>query len=291
MPSIKKSITNKTPVAVKIKSSDGLPTTLTQSAGTLEECKTLIVAPPGWGKTELAMSNPDCLLLAFEEGHRFVTGYKMIIDAWDETDEWTEKDGTIHCSMLQACKKLEKSSRFQYVFLDTVDAMVKMLLDFKLPQKKAEHASDLGDYGKGWDIAQNTPFRQVLNRIMKTGRGILAATHEATEQKNFKGMGQRAKKETTLPSGIQRQIYAQFEMIGHGIYGKIDKKTRIRERILQFEGSSDILAKNRGGKMPAGFVVPRKFEDRWTKFARLFDNKAEHEKALKELEEKGYELE
>lgn len=273
----------------------GLPDEPSKPADSASDIRTLIVSPPGWGKTEFFMSNPDCLLLACEEGHKFTGGFKVIIDAWDgvlsngDTKPYQDAKKVWHNSFVKAVAALQSTSRYNYVFIDTIDALVKMLLDYGLAKRRVEHASDAGDYGKGWDIVQNTPFRRQLNILIKSGRGIGASTHEQAENKNFKS-GTRAKKETTLPSGIYRQIYAQFDLILHGVFGKARKSQKTRERILVSEGSEDILAKNRGGLLPPAFIVPRKFEDRWKQFENFFKNPKTKEEAFAEYEKAGYSL-
>lgn len=276
----------------------GLPDQPTEAANDPKDIRTLIVSPPGWGKTEFFMSNPDCLLLACEEGHKFTQGNKIIIDAWDGIlsnggkEPYTTGTGTKlvwHNSFVGAVASLQKTDRFSMIFIDTIDALVKMLLDYGLGKRHIEHASDGGDYGKGWDIIQNSPFRKQLNILLKSGRGIGASTHEQAENKNFKS-GTRAKKETTLPSGIYRQIYAQFDLILHGIFGKSRKGVKTRDRILISEGSEDILAKNRGGLLPPAFIVPRKFEERWKQFEEFFTKPKSKDLAFAEYEKAGYSL-
>jgi hypothetical protein len=270
-------------------SSVGLPTEICKAISNPSVLKILAAAPPGWGKTEFMMSNPDALLLAFEEGHAFVSGYKIIIDAWDDTKPWTDKNGVKHNNLMGVIEDLKETDRFRTIIIDTVDAMVKILLDYMLPKKKVEHASELGDYGKGWDVAQNTPFRRALNEILKTGRGIGAITHTDVTTANFKSGG-KSKKETTLPKGIYKQIYAQFDLILHGRFGNRIKGRKVRQRLVQTEGSEEILAKNRGGILPPAFIVSENFEERWKEFNGFFTDKKSKDAAFQKFLDAGYEL-
>lgn len=277
------------------KFSSGLPDEVTPAVTSVAQARTLIYSPPGWGKTEFFMSNPNCLLLACEEGHKFTRGYKVIIDCWDgpngsgSMEPYKDDNGVVHSSFVRAVANLQTDKKYNFVFIDTVDALVKMLLDFTLGKAKADHASDIGEYGKGWDIAQNTPFRKQFMKLVKTGKGIGASTHEQAENKTFKS-GTYAKKETSLPAGIYKQIYANFDLILHGIFGKKRKENRKRDRILESEGSENALAKNRGGLLPAAFIVPQKFEDRWKQFEGFFLKPETKETALKEYEKAGYSI-
>lgn len=257
--------------------------------------KWLLVATPGWGKTEYFMSNPESLLLACEEGHAEIAGAKVIIDCWDgrlandSLEAYADENGTIHDSFVRVVRNLQKTRKYSFIIIDTVDALVKMLLDYMLARKGAEHASDLGDFGKGWDVAQNTPFRRQLTKILKTGRGIGATTHEQIEEKAFKS-GPKIKRETSLPKGIYKQIYAQFDKILHGITGKMPKTEKTRDRMIITEGSEELLAKNRGGILPPAFLVPRKMEARWKQLSDFYTKPDTAEAAFKAFQARGYSL-
>lgn len=264
---------------------DGLPQTKTVTTTNPEELVILIVAPPGYGKTEFFGSFPDNLMLCCEEGHKFVEGYKIIIDCWDYKKEpikpYTDKGGNLHASFLQAVELIEGSDRYKFITIDTVDSLVKLILDFFYETKKVEHASELGEYGKGWDIAQNTPFRRAINRIIKTGRGLGLTTHEEIQKRQFKG-GEKAKKETTLPNGIWKYLFGQIDIILHGTFGKRNKGTKQRQRLIVSEGSEDILAKNRGGKIPPIYICNS--GEQWKQFSGFFTDPRTIDKELKRYE-------
>lgn len=231
----------------------------------------LLIAEPKWGKTAFFMSNPNSVLLAFEEGHKFQRGHKVIIDKWAHRGDYPiEKDseGCPHMTLEQAVGVLEASDRFDFVIIDTVDMAVKMCLDYYTGKANVQHASDMGDYGKGWDIAQNAPFRRLMLRILKTGRGIGFITHTKIEIAKFTS-GEKAKKSSTLPTGIMRFCESQSDVIFHGEYGKRRKPNRLRDRILVCEGDMDTLAGNRSGAMlPYRYIV--KPSGQWKQFCQFF---------------------
>ena len=268
-----------------------LPTKPTVALHTIEQAKILAVAPPGWGKTEMAMANPDTILIGCEEGHAAVGGYKLIIDAWKGSDPWVDRLGIQHLSFCDAVALLQKEKqRFNMATIDTLDALIKMLLEYTLGKKRVEHATDLGDYGKGWDLAQNTPFREQFNKLIKTGRGIFAITHEKIQDKTFQ-KGVVSKRETTLPKGIYDMVFAQFDMVIHGMFGKVRKPNKTRDRLAFSEGSENMLAKNRGGYLPPAWIVPRDIGARWKQLSEFFSSEKAREKAFKEFLDAGYELE
>lgn len=244
----------------------------------------LFVTPPGWGKTEWIGSIPDVLYLACEEGHTFINAYKIVIDCWDyklgkAKPAYKDQDGNTHMSFMQALDAIEDDSqRFPVIAIDTVDSLVKMMLDFFYGKHHVEHAEDIGGYGKGWDIAQNTPFRRAFNRLSKTGAGLVFTTHENVVEHTFK-KGARSKKETTLPTGIWRLLFAQVGIIFHGVFGDKQKGKSHADRILVTEGSEDMLAKNRGGLMPYAFIVPQ--GQQWEQFKSFFEDTDNIRKAEK----------
>lgn len=261
--------------------SDGLPTTTTKSSADPLSLRYLCVAPPGWGKTTFFNTFPDSVLLACEEGHKFVEGYKIVIDAWDESPERTDNDGNLHLSFLEAITRLDASERFKFVTVDTVDALIKMCIDFHLGVVQsrskgivdAEHISDLGDFGKGYDLAMNNPMRQAFAAILKTGRGMAFITHTEMKTYDHKGNVKTSKKETTLPNGIIKLLYPQCDLILHGEFGAVRDGNKHRDRIVRTEGSEEILAKNRGGVLPPAYIVPVDEHEQWEQFEGFFDAK------------------
>lgn len=254
---------------------DGLPTMPTVGIANPIGLRWIIIAPPGWGKTELFMSFPNSLLLACEEGHKLVKGFKIVIDCYDyvtkKKEPWTDTEGNSHMSFIQVAELLENSPRFKFIIVDTVDALVKMVTDYFVTTNKIEHIDELGAYGRGYDIGQNSPFRRVMNRILKTGRGIGYTTHQSINERQFKN-GPRTKKETTLPSGITKLLIPQVDVALHGEYGKKRKPNRFKDRILVSEGSEETLAKNRGGILPSRFILPQSFEKRWPLIESFFQD-------------------
>lgn len=265
---------------------DGLPTRPTVATANPISLRILAIAPPSWGKTELFMSFPDSLLLACEEGHKLVKGHKIVIDCYDfkigkVKEPWTDEDGNMHMSFLQAADRIEKSDRFKFIIIDTVDALVKMIVDYHVGAKKVEHIEDIGKYGRGYDIGQNTPFRRAINKIIKTGRGMGYTTHQQINEKSF-NTGPKAKKETTLPSGILKILVPQVDIAFHGEFGKKRNTNRFRDRIVVTEGTDEIVAKNRGGIMPNRFILPQEFEKRWPMIESFFKDKTNIAKAEQE---------
>jgi hypothetical protein len=250
---------------------DGLPLSPTSQQVNFLSLGWLFVGPPGFGKSEFFGLFPDALMLSFEAGHKFITCYKVIVDAWDGDDVQKDDDGNSHMSLLKALELIESSTRFKFIIIDTLDAMVKKCSDWHVEEQKgAKHLVDLGDYGKGFDVGQNTPIRKALNRLYATGRGIGLITHQQINTNTFT-KGNRSKKETALPNGIWKIVYPQCDVILHGEFGEIREGNKHRDRIIFTEGNEDMLAKNRGGMLPPAWLCPLDMQERITQLRSFFE--------------------
>lgn len=262
----------------KIPMGDGLPEAETDQNVEMNSLRWLLVAPPGFGKTETLSLFPGSLNLACEEGHKFIKGFKIIIDDWGKAQESEDSDGNLHLCFLEAVKRIENSERFKFPFIDTLDALCKMCIDHHIGKANQAHLSDLGEYGKGYDLGQNDPMRREIGKILKSGRGMGFITHQDIKTATFK-KGVISKKETTLPNGIMKLIYPQMDIIIHGEFGGVRDGNKHRDRIFKSEGSEDILAKNRGGVLPPAWISPLNLLERATQFRSFFDGSTEERKA------------
>lgn len=266
---------------------DGLPETPTSQTPSMTSLVWTMVAPPGWGKSELFSMFPEALMLSFEAGHKFIDCYKVIIDEWESTEKpTTDSDGNSHLSFMQAINLIEKSDRFKFIIWDTIDAAIKKCVDHFVGKAKVAHISELGEYGKGYTLAQNDPMRKAINRLLNTGRGLGIITHQKINTNVF-AKGPKSKKETTLPNGIWELIYPQSDIILHGEFGETRKPNKHRDRIIKSEGTEDMLAKNRGGILPPACIAPLQKEKRIEQLLGFFgpDRLAKIEQATKEYQE------
>lgn len=233
----------------------------------------MLIAPPKWGKTTWFCAFPDTLLVAFERGFQFQKTPTVFIDAWDQKGfvPYTDDDGVVHMTMKLLEKLLMASDKYKFVFFDTADMGAKKCSDYYLAKHGWQHAQDGGDYGKGYDIVQNTPFRQLIGSIMGTGRGIGFITHSEVKTTEF-SKGKKSKRETSLPGGIHKFLHTQADIILHGSFGIRQKGNKYRDRILQTEGDEETLAGNRSRDLylPAKFIVDP--EHPWTQWSAFFSD-------------------
>lgn len=251
--------------------------------------KYLVLGPPKWGKTTFLTAIPNSILLATEEGHAFHSTHKIVIDAWDkprsDRGAGVDDDGNTHLSMVEAVEALMASDKFDFVIIDTADMAAKMCLDWFYKKFGVNHASEAGDYGKGWDQCLTQPFRQVIGQLMKSGRGIGFITHTNTITKKV-GKTEVTRTETTLPSQVQKFLHTQADVILHGNFGRRRVGMMDRDRVISMDGSNEILAGSRvrGIHLPAKFIVdPDKPWEQWVSF---FENPKAVAAAEKEYNEK-----
>lgn len=257
-----------------------LPSKPTASLKKPSRLKYLAMAEPKWGKTTLFCGVPNALLLAFEEGHAFIEANKIIIDRWDvalkvrtQGGSWaTDDDGNTHCSAYEALEALEAYCPYEFIIIDTVDMASKMCTDYECEKAGVGHPSDGGEFGKGWAMLQTDPFRRWFGRIVKLGVGIGCTTHIAMREDS---KTKQVRRESTLPSGIQKFIHTQADVIINGYFGRRRKGEDDRDRVISFDGSNDVLAGSRvrGVHLPKKYIVtPPSHDDhslpwkQWTKF-------------------------
>lgn len=232
-----------------------------------------IIAEPKFGKTTWACGIPDAILLAAERGHSFVEAFKIELTAWDynvpsnqKPEPTKDEDGLIYMSFVQAVDVITASDRFRTVIIDTADMLGKMCMDYHLKKNNLTHPQDW-DFGKGHEVCLNQPFRQMMGRIIKSGRGIVFITHTNTTDARFAG-ATKSKKECTLPSGMSKFIIPQSDVILHGRFGPKDPVSGRRTRIFQTEGSDEVLAGGRmSSRFPPKFIIdPTRSWDQWCEF-------------------------
>lgn len=266
-----------------------LPDKPTKAISDPRRLKYLCLGPPKWGKTTFFASIPDSLLLATEEGHAFHSTHKIIVDAWDKhrSDKGlgVDDDKNHHLSLVEAIEAIVASDRFQFVFIDTADMAAKMCLDWHYKKFGVNHASEAGDYGKGWDLCLTQPFRQQIGQLMKSGRGIGFITHTNTVEKKV-GRETVTRTETTLPSQVQKFLHTQADVILHGSFGRLRTGMTDRDRVISMDGSNEILA----GSRVRGIHLPRKYivdpDKPWEQWAKFFDDPKAVAKAEQEYNEK-----
>jgi len=245
--------------------------------------KYLLMAPPKWGKTSFFAGVPNALLLAFEEGHADVACFKIVITGWNvplrergpiEDDETHIK----YASAMEVAEALEVYCPYDFIIIDTIDSLVKMVSSFECSRNGLKHPSDGGDYGKGFDLYQTEPTRLYYNRLVKLGVGVAAITHVKEDWKKNKYGVEEFRRETSLAAGVQRFVHAQADVIINGQFKRRRKGRRDRDREISFDGTNEVMAGTRikSVYLPVKYIpaVPtlEHPDAPWTQWTEFFTN-------------------
>jgi|SRR5215472_4890345 len=228
-----------------------------------DRLKYFFLAPPKFGKTTFFAGCPNSLLLAFEEGHMFAATHKIVITDWtpttlkDRGPLQDEETGIIYATAMEVIEALEAYNPYRLIIMDTIDMAVKMSTDFELGRAKLQHPSDGGDYGKGWDLYQTQPIRRYYNRLVKLGVGVACTSHIREDWRKDKYGQDQYRRESTLAAGVQRYIHTQSDVVINGFFGRKKPKRgkQIRDRIISFDGTDEVLAGTRIQKV----FIPNKY--------------------------------
>lgn len=227
--------------------------------------KYFLLGPPKWGKTKFFSGCPNCLLLAFEEGHFFARCPKVVITDWKvplkDQGVHEDADGIKYASAMEMLEALEIAARhrelpYSMIIIDTVDIATKMCTDYECNLAKIAYPSDGGDYGKGYELFQTSPFRRFYNRLVKLGVGVACTTHTKEGWYKDKFKQDVYRRESSLPGGIQKFIHSQSDCIIHGFFGKWRKNQPDRDRVISFDGSDEIMA---GTRLNTEVFIPKKY--------------------------------
>lgn len=249
----------------------------------------MFIGPPGFGKTTTFMAFPRSILLAFEAGHMFLNGMKIVIEDYTLPEPFQDESGLWHMGLIQVVELICKSDRIDFVIIDTANRAIQLIQDHFLKINKAEHPDDLGEYGKGYEKVRNKPFRDIVNKLVKSGKGIGFITHSSITTKILKNKKEVSKKETTLPDKLMKEfLFPMMDVIIHGEFGEKREGQRNVDRIVVTEPSEAILCKNRSGYFPGEFLLPTDSTKIWPMIEGFFEDPKNIEKAEKELKELGY---
>lgn len=228
------------------------PTRVTTGIPKPDRLKYLFLAPPKFGKTTFFSGCPECLLLAFEEGHMWAQCPKVVITEWAPSSlrdrgPKTDDEGIVYTTAMEILEALETHNPYRFIIVDTIDMAVKLCTDYECGRAKIAHPSDGGDYGKGYDIFQTQPIRRYYNRLVKLGVGIACTSHIREDWRKDKYGQETYRRESTLSSSVQRFVHTQSDVIINGFFGrKKPKKGReIRDRIISFDGTDEVMAGTR----------------------------------------------
>lgn len=254
-----------------------------------DRLKYLMIAPPKWGKTTFFSGCPGSVLLAFEAGYSEVDCPKVVITCWDRPYKkrklgWDEdSDGVLYASAMEVIEEMEEANAngilpYKLAAVDTIDICAKMAGDYYCKLNNVEHPSDGGDWGKGWDLFVTRPVRMLYSRLVKLGIGVACITHSEEKDKIDRFGQTKSKRETSLSGKLQQLMHTQSDCIMHGMFAKLRKGQKDRDRYITFDGTNSLMAGTRVRKVyvPNKYIVtpPTREDDSppWKQWREFFTN-------------------
>jgi len=193
----------------------------------------LLYGLPKIGKTSWFATFPDTLFLTTEPGTK-----------GQEIFEYNSDDGGCkNWDLVRAAVDLlEKTDRFSTVVMDTGDEGYTICFDWTCKREGISHPSD-ADYGKGWG-AIATEFRDIVNRIVRTGRGVWFTSHVKETEHKPRGGTPFTKITPTLGTQAWKVIVPLCDLVIYCEYMTVPA-TRQTQRVMITTGDEMVLAGGR----------------------------------------------
>jgi len=252
-----------------------------------QRLKYLLIGPPKWGKTTFFSGCPNVCLLAFEAGYSDVDCPKIVITSWDRPYKqkklgWdVDDDGIVYTSAMEVIDEMEDKCPYDLAIIDTLDMATKMASDYHCDKANVDHPSEGGDWGRGWELLQTTPVRKFYNRLLTLGIGVVAISHSDEKDKKDKFGNVSPIRETSLPKRVQHFAHTQSDVIMHGMFARLRRGQKDRDRYISFDGSGSLMAGTRIRKVyiPNRYIVdpPTRTDDSppWRQWESFFTNSPE----------------
>ena len=199
-----------------------------------------LYGPEGIGKTTFASKADDPLIIATEAGYKFVEAYV------EETSTWEEFVATIDAIEV-AWRDDPDGFRYGALAVDTVDNAFALCQSFVCTKLGIDHPSD-EEWGKGYQ-AVSTEFTHQMTRLALIDKQLILISHEKTIE--VKGRVLKTMKIVpTLSSTGRRVILPMVDIIGHCGYRMGADGEATSERVIEFNPSETMEAKDRTGLLP-----------------------------------------
>lgn len=241
-----------------------------QSEGKVSIYKTAwcVIGPPGVGKSTLFSGFDGALYLVTSEKEltRLNVPY-ILIDSWEKM--LTTVDELVN--------NREKYSQYKFLVIDFIDALWTLCVIATCLKLGVQHTSDAA-YGKGTDTV-DTYFKKLMTQLIASDYSIMCISH-VNQKEVFGAGGTVTKTICTLPPRARNIIFPLINVIGciehsrvkvnNPATGKIELQNK---RVMKFEATDYIEAKDRDGVMPAELVLFKDSKKNFEMFKDYYEGK------------------
>lgn len=247
-------------------SSGGLQ--ITQSEGKVSIYKTAwcVIGPPGVGKSTLFSGFEDALYLVTSEKEltRLNVPY-ILIDSWEKLLEVTDE-------------LVNNRSKYPYKFvvIDFVDAIWTLCIIAVCKKLGVEHQTDAA-WGKGTDTVDSY-FKKWVTTMIASDYGVMFISH-VNQKDVISAGGTITKTICTLPPRARLILFPLLNVIGTIEYKSMKtpvaggKMAFVRSRVINFEATEYIEAKDRDGVLPREMVLAKDPKTNFQVFKEYYEGK------------------
>ena len=209
-----------------------------------------LIGPPGVGKTTIASGFDGNLFLctSAKELSRLTTDY-ILIDTWETMLETTD----------ELINNRKNYAQYKFLTIDFTDAVWEMCRIASNAKLKVVHEQD-ASYGKGSGMIKSF-FREWVNKLVSSGYGVIFISH-VTEVDSFSSGGMVKKTICTLHKNAREVLFPLINVLGCIEYRSVKEMSAItgkpmivRKRVLVFEATEYVEAKDRDGIFPSELVL------------------------------------
>lgn len=227
-----------------------------------------LIGPPGVGKSTLASGFEDVLFLCTSEKEltRLQVPY-ILINSWEQMLEVTDE-------------LINNRHKYPYKFIaiDFIDAVWTMCCSAACAKLGVAHQTDAA-YGKGTDTIDGY-FKKWVTALVASDYGLVLISHVNQKDVIVAG-GTVTKTICTLPPRARLILFPLINVIGCIEYksvkvpsktnpGKVELK---RARVIMFEGTDYIEAKDRDGVLPKELPLVKDPRMNFNVFKEYYDGK------------------
>lgn len=176
-----------------------LPTEKTSGKATLSLIRLLLYANAKTGKTTVCSGFPNNLFISTEKQSDNFKIYNVYVHTWTE-----------FCDVVGLL--LIKKQMYQYITIDTVDELCRMLDEHVCELLAVDHISD-AEWSKGYDTFKKE-FDRLLNMLFMSNYGIILTSHTKTVEKKTK-VGTYTQTVVSLKNYVRNVLLPKVNSVGY----------------------------------------------------------------------------